>query len=76
MYSFCAFLAIIIKSHLFQNSSVKVTIMANQAIISFCDTLGKEIGGLSSVMETQAVFKDICPSFGNIRFCIKSMDNE
>ena len=68
MYSFCAFLAIIIKSRSFQNSSVNV--------ISFCHTFRKEIGGLSSVMETQAVLKDICSSFGNITFLIKSMDNE
>ena len=76
MYSFCAFLAIIIKSRSFQNSSVNVIIMADQAIISFCHTFRKEIGGLSSVMETQAVLKDICSSFGNITFLIKSMDNE
>ena len=71
---FLCILAIIIKSHSFQNLSVKVIIMADQAIISFCHTLVKEIGGLSSVMETQAVFKDICPSFGNIKFWIKSID--
>ena len=43
------------KSFLFQNSSVKVIIMANQAVISFCHTLRKKIDGLSSFMETQAV---------------------
>ena len=52
--------------------------MANQAMISFCHALSKEIGGLSSVMETQAVFQEMCPSFGdaNLGFWIKSMDNE
>ena len=52
--------------------------MADQATISFCHALGKEIGGLSSVMETQAAFQDICPFFGDahLSFWIKSMGNE
>ena len=52
--------------------------MADQAIISVCHTLGKEIDGVSSVMETQAVFQDICPFFGDtyLSFWIKSMGNE
>ena len=63
---FVHLLVIIIKLHLFQKPSVNVIIMKDQAIISFCQALGKEIQ------------VDICPSFGdaNLGFWIKSMDNE
>ena len=62
---------------MFQNSQINVIIITDQAIINLCHTLGKEIGGLSSIMETQAVFLDICPFFDdtNLPFWIKRMHN-